>query len=112
MQNNIVGPFLNPPKACIHLRGANQHTMCGHPITPNKNVPGLPGFRLCYSTRPDSVCLTCLKKSRSMRELKRTDGQPEFPCVTDCSEVSSTKEKNVAESRTALPSAGTPITEK
>jgi hypothetical protein len=55
----------------IHLRGQNQHTQCGLPITPDKHVPGLPGFKLAYSIRKDSVCLKCLEKSRTMKSPVR-----------------------------------------
>lgn len=78
----ITAIFINPPKACIHLRGTvtdtvvdgkmvrTGHTQCGLPITSKLHVPGLPGFRLAHSIRRDSVCQTCLTKSAKLKNAK------------------------------------------
>ena len=66
----ITAVLIAPPKACVHLRGQNQHTQCGLPITPKLHVPGLPGFRLAHSIRRDSVCVTCLNKSANLKKPK------------------------------------------
>lgn len=45
-------------------------TQCGLEITPKIHAPGLPGFRLAHSIRKESVCATCLEKSRNLRTPK------------------------------------------